>query len=229
MKGIVSAFAALTTSATIAAAATVIVVPDSTNRITVVDADPTRADTVFTNFSTWQSNSGTGNTQRTMQITSTATFIAALEAELGPLGAGESYQINSATLTVGDATDDYTDIATAHHLLVTYNPATVTWNTFNNGGVAGIEYAGSPLATSVAGTNSATWDLTSVVQGWIDGGTNEGLYFKSVGNTTGTSTFTTVTGTWTLDAEIVPEPGIAGLTGMAGMLLLLRRRRRRDA
>ena len=189
-----------------AQAAPVTVTPDSTKRITVVDADPTRANTVFTNFSTWQTDSATKNTQRTMQITSTATFIAALEAELGPLGAGESYQINSATLTVGDATDDYTDIATAHHLLVTYNPATVTWNTFNNGGAAGVDYAGSPLATSVAGTNSATWDLTSVVQGWIDGGTNMGLYFKSAGNTNGTSTFTTVTGTWILDGAIVSGP-----------------------
>ena len=32
------------------------------------------------------------------------------------------------------------------------------------------------------------------------------LYFNSAGNTTGTSTFTTVTGTWTLDAEIVSMP-----------------------
>lgn len=211
----------------------VTVIPDSTNRILAVTATPALADTVNLNtlFSTWLSAGG-ANTQRTLQTTSVATFNAALELELGALGPGQSYQINSATLTAGDATNNYIGNATAHQVLVTYDPNTVTWNTFNGGGVAGVQYNATAAATSVPGVNSATWDLTSIVQDWLSATPStaiNSLFFASTVVETGADTFTDYNRvSWTLDAVVVPEPGSLALVGITmgiGIIALTKRRR----
>ena len=199
-------------------AATFTVTPDSVNRLTYVSATPTtQANTVYYNglFSTWLQ---TGNMQRTLLATSTTTFEAALLAQLGPLGAGQSYQINSAVLTAGDLLNDYTDAATAHQVLVDYATNTVTWNNFNNGGVAGVQYSSAASATSVPNftSSNATWNLTSDVQDWLSGGTNKGLIFISVGDTAGPPTFTDYNRVaWTLNAEIATLPPAIELDGLS--------------
>ena len=76
----------------VAQAATINVTPDSVNRVI---AGPHANQHFAANFSTDPSNN-----QKTLVETTDANINAALLAQLGALGAGESYQINSATLTV---------------------------------------------------------------------------------------------------------------------------------
>ncbi len=68
---------------------------------------------------------------------------------LGPLGPGESYQIYSTTLQVGALADGYSVASEAHEVLTPYDPATVTFASFNNGGVAGVDFTALAEATGV--------------------------------------------------------------------------------
>jgi len=172
------------------------------------------------------STSGHGP-QRTLVATSTASILSSLNSALGPLGAGQYYQVNTATLRAGVVNDDYATqgAAGAYEVLGSYNTSTVTWNSFGGGGVAGVEYAATPAATGVIGSYSTNWELTTVVQSWIGGSTNYGLFFpdnapQQLTNTLDMADEYTRTSAghvqWTLDAEVVPVPG-AVLLGMLGL------------
>ncbi len=175
-------------------------------------------------------------TQRTLLSTTNATFNAALESELGALGAGQAYQINSAIFTAGVSSDDYTGNTGAFAMKVDWDN-TATWNessTGNNwsaaGLVAGTDYESTAAADAVAATSySRTWDLTTEVQDWLSGAdaTNYGLFFAE--NGAGASNYTEPANVqWTIDAQIVAVPEPSAYAAIAGFLALgwvmLRRR-----
>ena len=140
--------------------------------------------------------------QRTMVETTTAAFTNALADELGALGAGQMYQINTATLTVGSVADDYTSTGDKQTHLIT-----ATWG-------ASTPYPGPAYQSGIAADTGAVvgsttvWSgLASTVQDWLDGTVvNYGLMFDDAGGA-GPPAYTAVANVlWTLDAEIVAIP-----------------------
>jgi hypothetical protein len=212
-----------------AAADIVTLSPDAVNRI------------IGTNWANmhWTdyfSTSGHGP-QRTLVYTSAASLLSALNATLGPLGPGQYYQINSAVLRAGVDSDDYATegAARAFEVLVPYDTSTVTWNSFNGGGVSGVDYSSTPAATGVVTGSSTRWTLTSLVQDWVGGATNYGLFFPDNAPPQPSNTpdmadeYTrTLAGhvEWTLDATVVPVPGavLLGLLGLSVAGVKLRKR-----
>lgn len=211
---------------------TVTVTPDGVSRLlSGAEADLTHTDF----FSTHDSL-----TQKTLVATTNANFLTELQNVLGSLGTGESYQVNSATLTVGATADDYTTIggARAHVVIVPWTSAAVTWNNFNGGGVAGVDYNAAAADTGTVASPTTTWSgLASTVQDWLDGAvTNNGLFFPDTGEFSLTEVTATENVSWTLDAQIVsapaptvPEPSTFCLAafGLVSLGLVAWRRRRR--
>jgi hypothetical protein len=86
--------------------------------------------------------------------------------------------ITSATLTLW-VTNVSPDQQNVHRVLTAWDEATVTWNSFNTGGVAGTDYVtapdttfrpccGAPLSTAI--------DVTTVVQEWSEEAPNLGIF-----------------------------------------------------
>ena len=185
------------------------VAPDAVNRLIGGGFSSTHFDDFFSTHSS--------SIQKTLLETTNSTFLAALNSNIGPISAGESYRINSAVLEVGSLSDGYATSGAAgvYEVLVSYNSATVTWNTFNSGGVAGIDYKVTSSATGMVGSSITTWTLTSMVQDWIDGSTiNHGLYFADVGTLNFPEFTNKANVVWKIDATTVPEPSTFALLGL---------------
>lgn len=105
--------------------------------------------------------------------------------------------IVSATLTVGidELTETYLNGGSinnrSYSVLKDYDSDTVTWVSFNNGGVPGVDYGSSSVSEGVVGSYSVVWDMASVVQNWLDSNDedNKGLFFPDMG----TNILTTLT------------------------------------
>jgi hypothetical protein len=136
-----------------------------------------------------------------------------LESALGPLGPLDFYQINSAVLTIGSASDDYAATAGAHEVLVVYDPLTVTFNSFNNGGMAGVDYEASPETVGVVNGSVTDFDLTAFVQAAADAGTDLSLFFPTTGLQDNANFTAAGNLMFTINAEIgqVPEPASIAL------------------
>lgn len=96
-----------------------------------------------------------------------------------PLGA----TIDSAVLTLYKD-DGSTNVQNVHQVLTNWSENTVTWNSFNGGGMPGIDFATIPGTSFTPGaTVDETNDilLTSIVQAWSDGAANEGVIIISSG------------------------------------------------
>lgn len=96
-----------------------------------------------------------------------------------PLGS----TIDSAVLEL-DKTEGSDGNVSVHQILTAWDEASVTWNSFNGGGVAGVDYVVPPATVyapgiSDSGVNSI--DVTSIVQAWSSGETNQGFYLVNDG------------------------------------------------
>lgn len=171
--------------------------------------------------------------QSTLIYTDGSTFDSALTTAFG-----SGYKINSVQLIVGSDQDSYASDGAkgAYRVLTSYDPQTVTWNNFNAGGVAGTEYAATPLATGVINGNTTTWTFSAaLIKGWISSPTsNKGLYFKDhdaseylEAGYTGAANVV-----WSIDASPaspVPEPSslvvLSAVMGLCGCVTHVRRAR----
>ncbi|MEO6845633.1 MAG: DNRLRE domain-containing protein [Chthoniobacterales bacterium] len=128
---------------------------------------------------------------------------------------------------------------------------TTTWNSFNSGGVFGVDYASSPVLSQVgtapnAQGSPATFDITSLVQAWYSTpASNDGVMLKLNSETSPTYYYfmgsvrgepvsgfdysPTLTVTY---ASAVPEPSSVAMAVMGGLSMLfasggiLRKRRK---
>ncbi len=191
-------------------------------------------DTVFLNdyFSTHYSAPPNYNYQRSMIYTPGSDFENALVGAVGT-----NYTINSVQLIVGSSTNvdgygPYISLGAkgAYEVLTAYDPTTVTWNNFNYGGQAGVNWALSPISTGTIAGDTVVWNFSpSLIQGWIDGGTNLGLMFPDYGASGDIQDTTQASNVfWYINATAaVPEPGTwaaaALLAGTAGFVRWRRR------
>ena len=208
--------------------------PDSVNRIIEFNGPPfgDLRDTVFTTFFSTFSN-GTTNVQSSIVGTSNSSLLNALATTLGALGSGQSYVINSASLTVGSLSDNYTVASSAHRFLANWDTASLTWNNCGTapGCVAGTDYMNPASAIGVVDgvTQSTSWDLTADVATALDGGSDLDFFFPAVLGT-GFATFTLASNvSWQIDASIetdVLEPSTLSVLafGLAGFGYMRRRR-----
>ena len=211
-------------------AALITVSPDSVNRI----IGSVGQNAHYTDYFSTQ-NSGP---QSTLLQLSTASLLAALEAQLG---VAANYTINSATLTVGAITDNYAAAGdkNVYTVLTAWDANTVTWNTAGAGSwnapglTSGIDYSAIAADTgAVLGNGYQTqWTgLGSTLQSWLDGATvNNGLFFAYSGSVLDFEEYTAASNvTWTIDATVsaVPVPAAAWLfgSGLLGLVGVARRK-----
>ncbi len=208
--------------------------PDAVNRLIDYPYFDLRNQNFNDYFSTYQA---TENNQRTLLFTSGNTFHNAL---INALGAG--YVINEVTLTVGSSTFDEGGFGPyasqgakgAYKVLTAYNTDTVSWNSFNNGGVAGTNYETTATATGVISGDTTVWTFSpTLINDWINSPTsNLGLFFPDYGTWEDNKDTTRKENVvWTVNATAaVPEPCTLALVGIgAGVCGLFKRRRRKIA
>ena len=210
---------------------------DNVNRLIFFTLIPSFEYTTFTDyFSTYNDGLGS-NLQRSMVYTSGSTFHAALSSAVG----GGAYTITSVNLTIGSKIKDgggfgpymSQGLKGAYEILTAYDPASVTWNNFNSGGVQGVNYANSALATGVINATAETtvWTFSpSLIQGWIDSpSTNLGLFFPDYGSPNDSQDTTPYYNVrWNVGVQAVPEPSTFALTGIGmGLAAVVRWRKRR--
>lgn len=209
-------------------AAPAVIAPDAVNRLfsnqqpsSGIDWNTNEKNQSFSTFQ-WQ------YAQSTLLYTSGTTLSNAFLAAFGP-----GYTIGSVKLVVGSVASPYTTDGTAgaYQVLTAYDPDTVSWFSFNQGGVAGTDYAFPPLATGVVGAYQTIWTFDpSLITGWINNpSSNLGLYFPDIGSAyhyTDATDYASVS--WVIDvaASGVPEPGSFALIslGLAAAGFLQRRR-----
>lgn len=179
-------------------AATFTVSPTAVNRLIQGGfANATFSDLFSTNSS---------DTQTTLVKTENSAFNTALTTNLGALGIGESYQINSAILVVGNSFSLYITSGNkeSHLVLLSYNESNITWNSFNSLGGVGTAYASANLVTGVQAANSVSWNFTTTVRAFLAGTiSNYGIYFSGTG-TGAAEELNTSNVVWQLDAVKIP-------------------------
>ena len=214
-------------------AALITVSSDSVNRL-LGPGSGGGEDTHYTDFFSTHAS----GPQSTLLQLSTASLLAALEAQLG---VAASYTINSATLTVGAIGDNYAAAGdkNVYTVLTAWDANTVTWNTagagtWNTPGLtSGIDYSAIAVDTgAILGNGYQTeWTgLGSTLQSWLDGATvNNGLFFAYSGSLLDLPEFTATSNVvWTIDAQVsaVPVPAAAWLfgSGLLGLVGVARRK-----
>jgi hypothetical protein len=123
---------------------------------------------------------------KTLLYTSTETIRSKCDALVGPYF---RLYILSATLTVGanSVFEKYTNSGSAlngcHLVLKDYDTSTVSWSSFNNGGVAGVDYNAVSSSDGTVGSYYVAWDMKDIVQTWLDSEDkeNKGLFFPDMG------------------------------------------------
>jgi UDP-3-O-[3-hydroxymyristoyl] glucosamine N-acyltransferase len=94
--------------------------------------------------------------------------------------------ITSATLYVKSETNPSDTPQNVHRVLTSWSENAVTWNSFNNGGTAGVDYVAAAVGTFTAPNPTTLYsvDVTAAVQAWASGAPNYGvLILNSLGDT----------------------------------------------
>ena len=142
--------------------------------------------------------------------------------------------ILSASITLHTLNDPFaaTDAALSiHQVFSEWDEDTVTWSSFDNGGVAGVDYTSSPLsAFSPALVDAAfSFDVTAAVSSWSAGGANRGVIVINPSDDAAlfhSDDHPNQTARPELHVEFtrVPEPNAGLLLGL-GLLSIVTRRR----
>jgi len=141
--------------------------------------------------------------------------------------------INSATLTLrtnGNSFDGTADTLSVFRTTSNWDESTVTWNSFNAGGVAGVDYDAAVLDTFVPLNPSTNYDIdiTAAAQIW-SGNTalNQGIIVIGSGFDRVSFRSDDIASSQpllTIDYSVIPEPASGTLAGIGLVLLAVRRR-----
>ena len=106
--------------------------------------------------------------------------------DAGIIGSAFDLDVSSAKLRVGaDAiAQTYTNpgaTTNAYRVMTDYDPTSVTWSSFGNGGTAGTNYTTEGSVSGVVGSYYVEWDFTEMVVDWLSGkNPNLGIFFPDM-------------------------------------------------
>jgi len=104
----------------------------------------------------------------------------------------------------------------------------VTYTSFNNGGVAGLNFDAIAEATGLVAGPMTSFDLTDIVQRWVDGEPNLGLYFPMLSGVDMETAAANVLFEIHATRVATPEPSTLALwsiLGLAGLVAIVLRGR----
>ena len=106
--------------------------------------------------------------------------------DAGIIGSDFDLDVSSAKLRVGaDAiAQTYTNpgaTTNAYRVITDYDPTSVTWSSFGNGGTAGTNYTTEGSVSGSVGDYYVEWDFTDMVIDWLSGkNANFGIFFPDM-------------------------------------------------
>lgn len=148
-------------------------------------------------------------------------FSGLFGAGMGQIPLGST--INSAELTVNTTSNPTANTVGVHQTITGWDQTTVTWNSFNSGGMAGTDYVAAAATTFMPATANTTYDMidiTSIVQNWSNGDANNGIILISDGTDGGLLHDDSSVGlgpSVTVNFTAIPEPTSFLMLGLIGL------------
>jgi len=127
--------------------------------------------------------------------------------DAGILGSDFDLDVSSAKLSVGANIfgRTYTNpgaTTNAYRVITDYDPSSVSWNSFGNGGVEGTDYTTEGSVSGVVGSYYVEWDFTDMVVEWLsDENENFGIFFPDMSTAIFGSAATRADVVWTITAK----------------------------
>ncbi len=127
--------------------------------------------------------------------------------DAGILGSDFDLDVSSAKLSVGANIfgRTYTNpgaTTNAYRVIAEYDPSSVSWNSFGNGGVEGTDYTTEGSVSGVVGSYYVEWDFTDMVVEWLsDENENFGIFFPDMSTSVFGSATTSANVVWTITAK----------------------------
>ena len=122
---------------------------------------------------------------KTLVRTTNAEF-SSLCNDAGIIGSDFELDVSSAKLRVGADVilQTYTNpgaTTNAYRVITDYDPTSVTWSSFGNGGTAGTNYTTEGSVSGSVGDYYVEWDFTDMVVDWLSGeNSNFGIFFPDM-------------------------------------------------
>ena len=127
--------------------------------------------------------------------------------DAGIIGSEFDLDVSSAKLRVGEDvfSKTYTNpfsTNNAYRVITDYDPSSVTWNSFGNGGTPGTNYTTDGSVEGVVGDYYVEWDFTDMVSGWLSGANeNYGIFFPDMSTEVFGSSTPSTNVVWTITAK----------------------------
>ena len=127
--------------------------------------------------------------------------------DAGIIGSAFDLDVSSAKLRVGaDAiAQTYTNpgaTTNAYRVITDYDPTSVTWSSFGNGGTAGTNYTTEGSVSGSVGDYYVEWDFTEMVVDWLSGkNPNLGIFFPDMSTSLLGSSTPRANVVWTITAK----------------------------
>lgn len=127
--------------------------------------------------------------------------------DAGILGSDFDLDVSSAKLSIGANIfgQTYTNpgaTTNAYRVIAEYDPSSVSWNSFGNGGVEGTDYTTEGSVSGVVGSYYVEWDFTDMVVEWLSGeNENFGIFFPDMSTAIFGSATTSANVVWTITAK----------------------------
>lgn len=143
---------------------------------------------------------------KTLVRTTNAEF-SSLCNDAGIIGSDFELDVSSAKLRVGADVflQTYTNpnaTTNAYRVITDYDPTSVTWSSFGNGGTPGTNYTTEGSVSGSVGDYYVEWDFTDMVIDWLSGeNSNFGIFFPDMSTEVNGSVTPRANVVWTITAK----------------------------